>query len=325
VSSAAARPIPVLWNSNAGQKVRGPLAPTGRDELQRVLDEAGVSARIVPTDSEDAAKQAVADEVKQGADLIIAAGGDGTVDLVGIELLGSDVALGILPLGSVMNVARMLGVPRDLPGAAAAIAARHEETIDVGEANGRVFFETASVGIQAAVFRHVQEWEHGDRLSVLRAIREAFRYSPVRMELVLDDSSHVTTRALMITISNAPYVGVAMTVAPDARLDDGKFDVVVWEHYSKRELLTHLASIAFGRRRYSPHSSTHRAASVTVVGRKPLPCRADAQDLGTTPLECKVRKGALRVVVGPGYANGRAAPEDANSPKPDSTEPISKA
>ena len=113
----------------------------------------------------------------------------------------------------------------------------------------------------------------------------------------------------MVTISNAPYTGVAMTVAPDARLDDGKFDVVVWEHFSKRELFRHLASIAFGRRSYSPHTSMHRAARVTVVGRRPLPSRADSHDLGTTPLECVMHPQALRVVVGAGYVNGRAPVE----------------
>ena len=107
----------------------------------------------MPTKSEDEAKETVKREVADGHKLIVAAGGDGTADLVANEILGKDVALGILPLGSVMNIARMLGVPRDLAGAASVIAAGREATIDVGEANGDVFFEDASVGIQAAVFR----------------------------------------------------------------------------------------------------------------------------------------------------------------------------
>ena len=92
----------------------------------------------------------------------------------------------MLPLGSVMNVARMLGVPRDLAAAAAVIASGREATIDLGEANGEVFFEDASVGIQAAVFRHADEWARGDLGSIFRAIQAAFRYRPRRLELVLD-------------------------------------------------------------------------------------------------------------------------------------------
>ena len=298
--------MPVIFNSNAGEKRRGPLVPpVGQADIERALQEAGVIGRIIPTSSEEQARQEIAKEVKAGASLIVAAGGDGTVDVVASEVLGRGVALGILPLGSVMNVARMLGVPHELPGAAQVIAARREALIDVAYANGRMFLETATVGISAAVFRHVQEWENGDRRSIYRAIREAFLYNPVSMELTFDDGERTTTRALMVTISNAPYVGVAMTVAPDARLDDGQFDVVVWEQFSKAELFRHFATIAWGRRSYSPHVSRFRSATVTVVGKSPLPTRADAQDLGTTPIECTMRSRVLKVLVGPDYADGR--------------------
>jgi diacylglycerol kinase family enzyme len=200
-------------------------------------------------------------------------------------------------------------VPRDLATAARVLAERRIAKIDVGEADGVVFFETASVGLNAAVFRQAQQIDDGDWGSGFRAAVAAFRYTPARMELRLDGGENVVTRALMVTISNAPYTGVGMTVAPDARLDDGQFDVRVFSHFSKLELLRHLTSIAFGRHRYSPHVSTHRSSRVSVVARRPLPSRADSHDLGTTPLECVVRPGSLKVVVGPGYVDGRAAPE----------------
>jgi diacylglycerol kinase (ATP) len=271
-----------------------------------VLNEAGVNARVIPTDSEEDARAAVSREVDAGARLIVAAGGDETAGEVGVQLLGTDVALGIMPLGSVMNIARMLSVPRDLPGAAAALAAGREAVIDVGEANGRIFFETATVGLNAAVFAAAQRFEDGDWGSPLKAIAQAFRYHPARMELILDGEERVRTHALMVTVSNSPYTGLALTVAPDARLNDGKFDVRVFRHFSKLGLLQHLASIAFGRRSYVPHVSTYRSAQVRVLGRRPLPCRADSHDLGTTPLVCSVKPRSLRVIVGPDYVDGRA-------------------
>ncbi|MGZ8889444.1 MAG: diacylglycerol/lipid kinase family protein, partial [Halobacteriota archaeon] len=240
----------------------------------------------------------------------VGAGGDGTIGAIGKQLIGTDVTLGLLPLGSVMNIARMLAVPRELDQAAAVLAARREATIDVGEANGEIFFEAVSVGIQAAVFRHAQQFENGDWGSPFKAVLEAFRYNPVRVELLLDDDLRVATRALMVTVSNAPYAGVGMTVAPDARLNDGKFDVRIFRHFSKWELVRHLASVAFGRRRYSPHVTTQRSTNVTVVGKRPLPCRADSHDLGTTPLECHMRPASLKVIVGPDYVDGRAPAED---------------
>ncbi|MGZ7182103.1 MAG: diacylglycerol/lipid kinase family protein [Halobacteriota archaeon] len=310
VISANVRPVPVIWNATAGQKKGGPIARPGPDQLKEALAAAGVIARIIPTDSEEDAHSAVEDAIVGGEKLIVGAGGDGTIGAIGKQLLGTDVALGLLPLGSVMNIARMLAVPRELEQAAAVLAARREATIDIGEANGEIFFEAASVGIQAAVFRHTQQFEKGDWGSPFKAVLEAFRYNPVRMELLLDDDLRVATRALMVTISNAPYTGVGMTVAPDARLNDGKFDVRIFRHFSKWELARHLASITFGRRRYSPNVTTHRSANVTVVGKRPLPCRADSHDLGTTPLECHMRPASLKVIVGPDYVDGRAPAED---------------
>jgi diacylglycerol kinase (ATP) len=101
----------------------------------------------------------------------------------------------------------------------------------------------------------------------------------------------------MVTVGNGPYMGLGMTVAPGARLDDGRFDVRIFRHFSKFELFRHLLSIAYGRRRYSPHVLTERSSFVRIESSRPLPVRADAVALGHTPVECRVRPQALRVVV----------------------------
>jgi len=133
-------------------------------------------------------------------------------------------------------------------------------------------------------------------LSIARTIWVALRYRPARMHLELDGERVVRTRALMAVIANGPYTGAGMTVAPDARIDDGRFDVRVFRGFSKAELLRHLASIAFGRYRYAPHVSTFHAAAVRVTSAHPLPTRADSHDLGTTPLDVRMRSRVLRVI-----------------------------
>ena len=240
---------------------------------------------------------------------MVAAGGDGTVHVVADALLGGDTALGILPLGTIMNVPRMLGLPRDLESAAEALATGEERAIDVGVTRGRTFYESGSVGMNAAMFREAQRYDEGDRLSILRAAWVAFRYRPARMELRLDDR-RIRSRALMVTVSNGPFTGAGMTVAPGARLDDGLFDVRVFRRFSKWQLIRHLASIAFGRRRYAPEVSTYRSARVVVTSVHPLPRRADSHDLGTTPIDFEVRPAVLRVIVPPPRdGQSGAAPE----------------
>ena len=293
--------IRVIVNQSAGSKGGIQTNALTKADIEAVLAHVRVEAEICDSHSEEEGRRLAAEAVRAGYSAVIAAGGDGTIGLVATELLGSDTALGVLPAGSIMNIPRMLGIPRDLAGAASVLATGVVRRIDVGEARDRPFFEGGSVGMNAAMFREAQRFEKGDRGSIVRTIWAAIRYRPARMEIALDEGV-VRTRALMVTVANGPYIGAAMTVAPQARLDDGRFDVTIFEHFSKWELIRHLASIAFGRRRYVPHISTYRSTVVRISSVHPLPARADSRDLGTTPVEFRVLPAALRVIVPPGPA-----------------------
>jgi diacylglycerol kinase (ATP) len=290
----------IVRNPAAGSKGGIPTNACTPEQLCDLAARHGLGGDIVEPRSEEAARDAVRSAVAAGVDVVVAAGGDGTAGLVAEALLGSHTALAVLPLGSVMNIARALGVSRDLEQAAAATATGTISAVDVGEAKPSGgppvrFFEAGSVGMNAAMFREAARFDEGDWGSILRTVWVALRYRPARMTLELDDRI-VRTRALMVTVSNGPYTGVGMTVAPEARLDDGRFDIRVFRGFSKWELVRHLGSIAFGRRRYAPHVSTYRSGSVRVTSARPLPARADDTDLGATPVAFRTLPGALRVV-----------------------------
>jgi diacylglycerol kinase (ATP) len=296
----AAKRIVVIWNPAAGLPTA--LRPGGSvDDLRRILERHGVRAEIHEPADETEARQVVRDAVADGVDVVVAAGGDGTVHLVAEDLLGTETALGILPLGRVMNIARALGIERDVEAAADVLRDGEIRAIDTGEATGTdgravAFFEAGSVGMNAAIFREVSRADQGDPVSIPRTFWVALRYRPARMAIELDDTT-VTTRALMVAVSNGPYLGLGMTVAPSARLDDGAFDVRIFRRFSKWELLRHLASIAFGRRRYAPQVITHRSTRVRITSARPLPARADSADLGQTPVTYRTRAASLRVIV----------------------------
>lgn len=298
---AAARRYRIIRNPAAGAK--GGISTNGctPEELCALAERHGLGQDIVEPADEEAARAAARSAVAEGIDVVVAAGGDGTAGLVAEELLGKSTAMGILPLGTVMNIARALGIPRELEPAAALIPGGTIVAIDAGEAatadDRRVrFLEAGSVGMNAAIFREAARFDDGEWISILRTIWVALRYRPARMRLEIDRGT-VRTRALMVTVSIGPYTGVGMTVAPGARLDDGKFDIRVFRGFSKWELVRHLASIAFGRRRYAPHVSTYRSATVRISSRHPLPARVDGTDLGTTPVSFRTLPGALRVVI----------------------------
>ncbi len=290
------RQIQTICNPNAGWKGGIPTNRITPEAVRAALARHGLHGEFILSNSTAAARASARAAIAAGCDLIIAAGGDGTVGTIATELLGSEVALGILPLGSVMNIARSLALPRELDAAAAIIARGATRRIDVGETAGCTFFEGGSVGMNAAIFREVQRIERGDWRGLMASVWVALRYNPARMRLYLDDRL-VRTRALMVTISNGPYTGLGFTVAPQARLDDGLFDIHLFQGFSRWELLRHFSAIAFGKRRYSPKIRSYRSSHVHVTSIRPLPCRADATDLGYTPVTFRTRAGMLRVVV----------------------------
>jgi diacylglycerol kinase family enzyme len=150
-NATAARRIRVLVNPHAGAKGGIPTNRATVEDVRAVMERHGLGAEVIVTASAEEAMAAARDAVRQGYDVVVAAGGDGTIEPIASQLMGTETALAILPLGSWMNIARMLGISRNLDEAAALIAAGHIRTIDVGEAKGRLFFEGGSVGLNAAV------------------------------------------------------------------------------------------------------------------------------------------------------------------------------
>lgn len=292
----ASRHAVVMLNPEAGR--RGPVA-TGIpiEEIEGALDRAGLRYELVVPEEPDAIPELARAAIERGAGLVVAAGGDGTVRMVAGAVIGSQAVLGILPLGSVMNIARMLEIPRELDQAAALLASAPPLEIDVGEVDGQRFFEGVSIGLSSELFRFVDDLQQGQLGSPLDFLRTFRRYRPRRVRLVIDDRPY-TARALAVVIANGPYVGAGLTVAPAARLDDGLLDVVLFRRFSRWDLLRHFVGIAFGRRRYHPRIMTLAGKHIRVEARSPLPVRADGNDLGTTPVEVRVIPRALRVITG---------------------------
>ena len=221
---AGTRRIRVLLNANSCSKAGLPTNDASEERVRAVMSAAGLGDELIVTESEEDAVRLTREAADDGYDLVVAAGGDGTVGTVARELLGRETALAILPLGSVMNIARMLKIPRELDSAAQVIATGQVRAIDVGIAKGKIFYEGGSVGLNAAVFREAQLVDAGHYQALFAAIWTLIRYRPPRMIIHLDERV-LTTRALAVTISNGPYTGLGFTVAPNARLDDGKFDI----------------------------------------------------------------------------------------------------
>jgi diacylglycerol kinase (ATP) len=264
--------------------------------LLALLPRYGLGDELIEPASEQEAAEAALDAVDRGYDVVVAAGGDGTIGLVGRQLLGTHTALGILPLGSVMNIPRMLGLSRNLEEAARVLADGHVRLIDVGQAGDRIFYEAASVGMHAAATRELPKVDKGDYGAIIRSVVAAVRYHPSELRIELDGDRTIERKALLVAVANGPFMGPGLPVAPEASLDDGLFDVRVFLHDTKGELAHDLTSIASGHRPDERHTLTERASRVRVTSPQELPVRVDAEDLGSTPAVFEIRPRALAVV-----------------------------
>lgn len=284
-----------IFNPKAGQKSGVQTNELDEGQVRELLQRHGLEGELIITESEEEAVDVVREAVKNRLDVVVGIGGDGTQGLIARELLGTSTALGIIPSGSVMNIGRMLGIPRDADEAANVLLSGQARQIDVGQVNGLIFFEVASVGLNAPVFQAAQRFDAGRRRSILEAIWVAIRYRPARMTIRIDNGV-VVSRALIVTVANGSYTGLGFTVAPHAVVDDGMFDVTIFRRFSRTGLLLHFGRIAFGRKNYTPKVSTFRSSKVEIESASPLPCRADSNDLGTTPVTFTSLHGQLRVI-----------------------------
>jgi YegS/Rv2252/BmrU family lipid kinase len=291
----------LIVNPNAGRKAGLTTNAFGVEDARALLERHGIEAEIWETERPGHATELARKAATERYNRVIAAGGDGTVEEAAEGLVGTDVELGVLPLGSIMNIARMLGIPRDLDAAAQVIRERRVARIDVGrastQARGDYFIEAAGVGIDAGLFAYFNQIDGGNWRSLRPLITFMWRYRPRRFTLMID-GRRMRFRAMMLTVANGPYVGAALAVAPDARLDDHKFDVKVYTRFSKFELLRHLLSIAGGRRVYNPKVLTFRASTVEVIPDVPMMVHGDSRPLATTPARFEVLPSALAVIVG---------------------------
>jgi diacylglycerol kinase (ATP) len=283
----------VVWNPSAGGGDDGDVA-SRRETLRRALADHGVEAELFESPSEAAAARRVDEAIRDGFDLIVAAGGDHTVRSIAFTLIGSRVALGILPLGTAMNIARSLDIPLDLDEAAAALATGAIRTIDLGRLGDRPFLEVATVGLAAELLEDATRASQGRLRSMVDLVKHAVRHRRTRIWLDLD-GREVHHRAVSVAIANGPFTGRAMEIAPEAVIDDGALDVVCFLGYGPVEFLKELARASVGLGS-GTKTTAYRARRVSIRSHHPLPVRADSTDAGTTPVELRIEAGGLRVV-----------------------------
>jgi diacylglycerol kinase (ATP) len=297
----------LIFNPDSG----GNRADNGKrlTEMVATLREHGIIAGIGLKTSGKAARELAREAVDNGEELVIVAGGDGTIEDVAAQLVGSKTTLGILPLGSMNNVARCLGVPLSLQEACELIAMEVTRPIDIGRVlsndkpDVEYFLEGAGVGLSAVLLPAGQALEKGRWAALPLALRKLFDVKPEPIAIELDDQAPIRAYSQIITVSNAPMMGRNIMIAPDAKMDDGFLDVAVFNEMTKTELLQYFMTASNGSRAENPKIQYYRAQRVRIHSNQDLEVNSD-KDLiqAKRVLEIGIVPQALSVIVGKGFA-----------------------
>ena len=291
------RAIPLVLNSRSGsaaddmaQRLAGLYRAAG---AELVLHVAKSGSELVP----------LAKEAARGRPpLVVAAGGDGTVNAVASVLTGSGIALGVIPSGTLNHFARDLAIPLDAPAAVVATLEGHAREIDVGEVNGRIFLNNSSIGLYPAMVRlrtkQQRRLGRGKWQAMLWAAHTVLGRHPF-MQLTLElDGKPYRRRTPFVFIGNNVYEMQGFDIGRRARLDAGTLSVYVTHRGGRLGLLTLAARALLGRLEQSRDFEAATAAELRIESRHTRLLVAtdgevSAMDL---PLTYRVRPRALRVI-----------------------------
>ncbi|HLZ59989.1 MAG TPA: diacylglycerol kinase family protein [Ktedonosporobacter sp.] len=294
----------VIMNSTSGTSAIATKEGTPLEHevaILAALRTHGIEAEMRQTTQEDSGAGVSAQAAAEQVDVVIAAGGDGTVHAVARGLIGTQSALGIIALGTMNNLAHSLNLPVTIEEACAVIATGETHAIDAGLINDQFFLEVVGVGLEAALFAVAEEVKGPGFLVTLGGLFKglrillAFQSAPLRISF--DEHRRRPYTAIQVTICNARYYGAHFELVPRALMDDGLLDVVIFKQFNKLDYIRHALSISQGRRTYQPRIMHRQVTSVRISAKHPLEIQADGRSCGQTPATVTITPGALRVRV----------------------------
>jgi diacylglycerol kinase (ATP) len=239
------------------------------------------------------------DGAERGVDAVIAVGGDGTINEVLNGLDGSDVPLGIIPLGTANDFARQAGIPDDLDHAMDVVLRREPRTIDTAELNGRRFLNVSSGGVAAETTAETPA-EAKEQLGPLAyAITGMRKLAELQARRAHITAPGVDLQAefLLFAVGNARKTGGGTVITPRALVTDGLLDLCLIEAMPRAEFAKLLLRIKKGEHLDGDHVRYLQVPSVTIAADGPVTVNVDGESTEATTLSYRVRPKDLHIHV----------------------------
>lgn len=290
----------VIINPISGTGGRFDIARQRAELAASMLERRGVQAEVFLTERPGHARELTLAALAQGVSTVVAWGGDGTINEVGSALAFRDASLAIVPSGSGNGLARELAIPFEPERAFDVAFAGRERCIDAGEIDGHLFFNIAGLGLDARV-AHRFAADGLVRRGFMRYLeitaQELFTYRADEHTIVTDGHA-VSVRALLVAIANSRQYGNGAIIAPDARLDDGRLDVIVVSERSAIRALLQMPRVFMGQIGQVSGVTMQPATEVEVTSAQPVIYHVDGEPfVGGASISARARPRALRVTV----------------------------
>ena len=287
-----------IFNPRSGHNARNPwLLGRARD----FIAEHRLDATVVPTERPRHATELARRALDEGCGLVVAIGGDGTMNEVAAALVGTSATLGLIPCGSGNGLGRHLGIPGPGKGAFRALLAGHTRLIDTGLADGRPFFNAMGLGFDAEISARFNALTSRGLPAYARTtLRTLFGYRPDAYAIRADDGPALHTPAFLVAVANSDQYGNDCFIAPRARVDDGLLDLTVVRRLTPFNALP-LAERLFTKRiDGSPSVTRLRAARFLIERPAPGLLHTDGEVRACDAcIEVRVLPGSLRIAAPP--------------------------
>ena len=306
----------LIFNPISGVSTMGSnqsLAEEHKATILAALNSYGIEPEVWYTTEKDPGNGLAKRAAEEGVEIVIAAGGDGTLHAVASSLIGTSSTLEIIPVGTMNNIARSLEISENIAQACEIIATGATSLIDIGKITDHIFLEVAGIGLEATLFPAAEKMKSTGWLSTVQGVIDGlftlFTFRPTRFSFRFDERRTRRYSALQISVCNSPYYGARLQFAPHAVMNDGLLDALIYKSFSKLEYLRHAISISRGRHALEPKIVRRKIKSLCIYADKPVEIHADGIPIGYTPATITVVPGALcihvpeKIAVGPNIAS----------------------
>ena len=239
--------------------------------------------------------------IQQGVDTVLVVGGDGMLNTIGCELVGTGVRLGVIPAGSGNGFARHFHIPLDPEAAARSLLEGRVQQIDVGRVNGRYFFITCSMAWDAALVEGFERMPFRGVFSyVLGGAQQLFEYKPQPFEVLIDEKKYNFKQPLIFTVANLSQFGNDVLVAPDARSDSGELELVAIEKKDIPIVMSQVHRFIEKTFHHHPLVTNLRFKNLVLHRENPTPIQVDGELMQAgKEVSIEVLPAALQVLLPP--------------------------